>query len=92
MPRSHAPIQFSHPQGARAPYRDPGVRWSGAGRRSVGPLQPPGVPEWRGQGEMVMLQVPLVLGVLAPKRVTWTAKVNVPCFVGVPPTIVPATP
>ena len=40
----------------------------------------------------VMLKAPLVLGVVLPKGVTWTVKVNLPCFAGVPPTIVPAAP
>jgi hypothetical protein len=45
-----------------------------------------------GGDPTVMLKVPLVPGVVLPKGVTWTVKVNVPCFVGVPPTIVPAAP
>ena len=46
----------------------------------------------RGGAPTVMLNVPSVLGVVAPNGVTWTVKVNVPCLVGVPPTMVPAAP
>jgi hypothetical protein len=45
-----------------------------------------------GGGPTVMLYVPLVLGVLAPNGVTCTLEVKVPCFVGVPPMMVPAAP